>query len=110
MSKHAVDVIVGEHMDGMVRITVSADGFATHIHRLCDYVCRAEGVKTATVVDRKSVIIASCELVYRGDSTEQVRIRIRNRCRDYFHSIMPQLTNAGSNAIYVDLEEHAKTA
>ena len=108
MSNHANDVTIGEYVGGEVTVKMYGE-LSTHIEGLRRYVTKAEGVRSANIFDDETVV-ANCSMSYPGDTPEQVRIRIRNRCRDYFHEVTGYLTNLGPNGSYVDLIEKTELA
>jgi len=103
-------VVIGGCITDKVKIVMNGKLVEQYIFGLRRYVLRAEGVDEAAffVVDGKPVIVATCKLINEDDTTEQIRIRIRNRCRDWFHDVTGQMTNTDNCGNYVDLLEDAE--
>ena len=109
MPNYANTVAIGDALDNKISIVMKGK-LQEHISGMRRYVLRAEGVTEAelVMVAGEPVIIVTCEPINDDDTIEQVRIRIRNRCRDWFHDVTGMLTNMGIAGNYVDLLEDAK--
>jgi hypothetical protein len=107
MTSHENDVTIGEYTEDH-KVTITMRGpLSEYSEGMARYVRQPEGVKSVMVYQEEPVIIAECRPdVYPGDiSSEQVRIRIRNKCRDYFADVTGHIANTGENGDYVDLIE-----
>lgn len=106
MTSHENDVTIGEYTEDH-KVTITMRGpLSEYSEDMARYVLRAEGVKATMIYADEPVIIAICHPPVRAeDDPEQVRIRIRNKCRDYFADVTGHMSNTGENGNYVDLIE-----
>lgn len=109
MSNHANDIVVLDTLDGKILVEFRGE-LSTHIVGLRRYVATASGVTSAEVANDRHTIIAEFELISERDTIEQVRVRIRNRCRDYIGDATGYISNTDPKGSYVDLVEHAGMA
>ncbi|MFZ1301721.1 MAG: hypothetical protein WAQ27_04095 [Candidatus Microsaccharimonas sp.] len=105
MTKHLNDVTVGPFVDGTVTVKMYGP-LSEHILGLRRKVVRAEGVKDAMVVEGEAMLVLAVELIGPRDTHEQIRIRVRNRCRDYYMDTTGYMSNTGGEqGSYADLIE-----
>lgn len=109
MSDHTNDITIGEVKDDKVAVKFYGP-LSQYVQGLRRYVAQAHGVTDAIVVDGEAIIIATCKLMNERDTMEQVRIRIRNRCRDYIGDVTGYISNIGPEGSYADLIEEAQPA
>lgn len=111
MTSHENDVTIGEYTEDH-KVTITMRGpLSEYSEGMARYIRQAEGVKSVMVYQEEPVIIAECRPdVYPGDTPKQVRIRIRNKCRDYFAGVTGYMSNTGKNGNYVDLIEDVQLA
>lgn len=109
MSDHANDIVVHAPHDGEIRVEFRGE-LSPYIIGLRRYVATADGVISAEVDSDGQTIIAQFKTISGSDTILQVRIRIRNRCRDYIADVTGYMSNFGSDGSYVDLIEHTGMA
>lgn len=108
MTSHANDIIVHKANGGCIAVEFNGE-LSRYIEGLRWYVARADGVTRAEVIDENK-LSAEFEFVDDLDTVEQVRIRIRNKCRDYLHGATGFLTNLEPEGSFADLIEHTALA
>jgi len=108
MTSHTNDVVVGPYVEDDGTVTVKMYGeLSKYILGLKRKVIRAEGVKRVLVVEGEAMLILTVKLTSERDTYEQIRVRIRNRCRDYYTDTTGYVSNSGiEDGSYADLIEH----
>ena len=112
MMSHENDVTIGEmSTDSKYKVPITMRGpLAEHREAIARHLKPVEGVKSVVVFQDEPIIIVEARIDRIDDSPRAFRIRLRNKCRDYFHDITGTLTNIGETGNYVDLTEDAVLA
>lgn len=108
MRRHATDIIV-HHVDGFT-IDVTVDGeLRKHIGQLSRHLENVEGVASTKLDEDQFTIVIEAGYPDSSEEWRQLRIRIRNGCRDWVHNVTGYLTNTGGlMGHFVDLVEDTK--